>query len=73
MMKVTVDIHKDKNNKVTYYAPNGYDMHDKVFDALYCNGIEEEKAIDCASWCELAVDGETYNEEEFDVYVEFED
>lgn len=48
-------------------------MHDKVFDVLYRNGIEDEKAIDCASWCELAVDGETYNEEEFDVYVEYED
>ena len=72
-MKVIIDIHKDKNKTVTRYAPNGYEMHDKVFDTLYNNGIEEEKAIDCASWCELACDGESYNEEDFDVYVEAEE
>lgn len=72
-MKVIVDIHKNKNKVITHYANNGYDMHDKIFDTLYRNGIEEEKAIDCASWCELAVDGEAYMENDFDVYVESEE
>ena len=35
MMKVRIDIHKGKNNVVTRYAPNSYEMHDKVFDTLY--------------------------------------
>ena len=37
---------------------------------LYKHGIDEETAIDCASWCELATDCESYNEENFDVYLE---
>lgn len=75
MMKVELVIHKNNKKPQTYHytASNGYNMHDKVFDALYRNNIEEFTCIEAASWCELACDGETYNEEEFDIYVEWED
>lgn len=68
MMKATVVIHK-KGCGVAFTAPSGYEMHDKVFDYLYDNGIDELNAIECACWGELACDGESYNEE-FDVYIE---
>ena len=72
MIKVTVDLHKEgeKPFKITYRAGSGYYMHDKIFDFLYRNGIKEELAIDAASWCELAEDGMSYMEEDFDLYVE---
>lgn len=74
-MKVKLVIHKNNEKIHTYNltAPVGYDMHDKVFDLLYMNNIEEFTCIEAASWCELACDGETYNEEEFDIYVEPEE
>lgn len=71
MMKAKVVIHNKGGHGRTFNAPSGYEMHDKVFDYLYDNGIDELKAIECASWCELACDGESFNEEEFDVYIEW--
>ena len=46
-----------------------YDKNEKVYDTLTQNGIDVERAIECASWVELAEYGESYNEEDFDVYV----
>ena len=75
MMKVILVIHKNNEKVKTYHytASSGQYMHDKVFDALYRDNIEEFTCIEAASWCELACDGESYNEEEFDIYVEWED
>ena len=60
------------HKKITKYANNEKDIHEKVYDMLTSNGIDHERAVDCASWTELATDGETYNEERFDTYVSVE-
>lgn len=46
---------------------------DDSYDVYYflCrNGIKHELAADAQSWTELACAGETYNEEDFDIYME---
>lgn len=67
-MKFEIVIHRP-HATITRYGGNTGDKNDRVYDALTRNGIDEETAIDCACWCELATDGESYNTEEFDVYV----
>lgn len=44
--------------------------HEDIYYNLLKYGISEEISIDCASWAELASEGESYNEELFDAYVE---
>lgn len=46
------------------------EINDVIYVTLTNHGISAETAIDCASWCEIAVVGGTYNTEEFDLYVE---
>ena len=45
---------------------NSYD----VYYFLHKNGVEHEHAADAQGWAELAGAGETYNEEDFDIYME---
>lgn len=68
-MKIEIVIH-NPHEKITRYANNPYDINEKVSSVLIKYGIDEELAIDCACWCELATYGESYNEENFDVYVD---
>ncbi len=56
----------------TRYGNNAKDIKEKIYDFLIKYGIDEETVIDCDSWCELATDGESYNTDEFDVYVSAE-
>lgn len=74
MVKITIAINKNNENTktYTYCGASGFDMHYKVYDTLCNNGIDEFLAMECASWCELAGDGESYNEDDFDVYFECE-
>lgn len=44
-----------------------------IYYFLTDNGIEHELAADAQGWSELACVDETYNEEEFDIYMEVED
>lgn len=67
-MKFEIVIH-NPHTAITRYANNAWDINEKVYDTLTSHGIDEETAIDCACWCELAGDGESYNTDEFDVYV----
>ncbi len=46
------------------------EINKNIFHTLTRYGVDEETAIDCASWGELATIGESYNTENFDVYVE---
>ena len=46
------------------------DNSTQVYYFLYDNGIEHELAADAQSWTELACVDETYNEEEFDIYMQ---
>lgn len=71
-MKFEIVIHKP-HKAIMRYANNAGDKNNRIYDTLSRNGIHEETAIDCASWCELAADGESYNTEEFDVYVSAEE
>lgn len=41
-----------------------------VYYFLTENGVEHELAADAQGWTELATEGETYNEEDFDIYME---
>lgn len=70
-MKFTIVIHSP-HKTITRYGKDMNDINTKVYNTLYEYGINEEVAIDCSSWCELAESGENYNTEEFDVYVEEE-
>ncbi|MEZ3438660.1 MAG: hypothetical protein K1W18_07250 [Oscillospiraceae bacterium] len=45
-------------------------INETIYSILTRYGIDDETAIDCACWCELATIGESYNEENFDIYVE---
>lgn len=71
-MKITIVKHSP-HKSITHYESDMNEINAKVYNTLTKYGIEEEKAIDCASWCELACDGESYNEDDFDVYVEAEE
>lgn len=70
-MRFEIVIH-NPHTTVTRYGNNARDINDRIYDTLTRHGIDEEIAIDCACWCELAGEGETYNTDEFDVYIESE-
>ena len=71
-MRIQMVIHNPHRKVVTVtkYANTTREINEVVNDTLSKHGIDEETAIDCASWCELATDCESYNEENFDVYLE---
>ena len=71
-MKIKMVIHNPHRKVVaiTKYANTEKEINEVVYETLTKHVIDEEIAIDCASWCELATDGESYNEENFDVYLE---
>lgn len=71
-MKFEIVIHSPYK-VITRYGNNTNDINEKVYETLTKYGINEETAIDCASWCELATDGESYNADEFDLYVSEEE
>lgn len=68
-MGITIVIHKP-HGVITRIAHSAADINNKVYETLTKYGIDEIKAIDCASWCELASHGESYNEDNFSVYIE---
>lgn len=70
-MKIIIVIHSP-HKAITRIAHSAGDINNKVYETLTKYGIDEIKAIDCASWCELANYGESYNEDNFDVYIEEE-
>lgn len=43
---------------------------EQVFDYLIKMDIPHELSVDASSWTELASVGETYNETDFDIYME---
>jgi len=45
------------------------EVNSKVFEALKERRVDTEKAIDCASWCELACVGETYDGGSFEITI----
>lgn len=47
-----------------YYSPF------QVYDFLIKNGVAWELAFDAQAWAQTADIGETYNEEDFDIYME---
>lgn len=68
-MKIIIVIH-NPHKAITRIAHSAGDINNKVYETLTKYGIDEIKAIDCANWCELASYGESYNEDNFDVYIE---
>lgn len=68
MTKIQIVIHNPHKNIVRYAS--GRDINETVYSVLEKHGIDTETASDCACWCELATIGESYNEENFDVYIE---
>ena len=71
-MRIQMVIHNPHRKVVaiTKHANTAREINKVVYDTLAKHGVDEEIAIDCASWCELATDGESYNEQNFDVYLE---
>lgn len=75
-MKAIIVIHKlnEKVRECTLYDLRDMnDINERVYNALTRFGISEEMAIECASWAELSVDGDSFNEDDFDVYIEESD
>lgn len=68
-MPLNIVIHKP-HRTFTVKENDINEINEKVYEILTKNGINDEAAIDCASWCELACDNESYNTDLFDVYVE---
>jgi len=68
-MQLIIVIHKPYKS-ITKYASHSKEVHDIVYNTLTRYGIDTFQAIECASWCEIAPIGESYNEENFDVYIE---
>lgn len=76
MIKLTFVSHKDNEKVKTiakYVKGNAYDINECIYNTLTAWGIDEEIAIDCASWGELAGIGESYNMDGFDLYIEDEE
>ena len=71
-MKIEIVIHSP-HKTITRYGKDANDINEKVYETLTKYGIDEDTAFDCASWCELAIYGESYNTDEFDVYVSEEE
>lgn len=71
-MKIQIVIHNPHKN-IVMHVKNTRDINPCVYDALTDHGVDDELAIDCACWCELADYGDSYNEENFDVYIEEDD
>lgn len=67
-MRIEIVIHNPHRSYVRY-EESAKDINEAVYDILTLHNINEATAIDCACWCELATDGESYNEENFDVYI----
>jgi hypothetical protein len=70
-MKIIIVIH-NPHKAITRIAHDAADINGKVYETLTKYGIDEKEAIECASWCELASYGESYNEDNFSVYIEEE-
>lgn len=76
-MKITIVIH-NPHKEIVRYVRNTAEINDVVCETLTRNGIDYTDAIECASWCEQATYGESYNEDDFDnknfsAYVEDDD
>lgn len=68
-MKFTVVFNK-RHEVVVKSASNSYEKHEIIYNTLTSHDVDVNIAMDCASFCELAAAGETYNEADFDVYIE---
>lgn len=76
MIKITVVLHKENEKVKTiakYVRGNAWDINESIYNTLTAWGIDEEIAIDCASWGELAGIGESYNMDDFDLYIDDEE
>lgn len=76
MIKLTFVLHKDYEKVKTiakYVKENAYDINESIYNTLAAWGIDEEIAIDCASWGEIAEIGESYNMDDFDLYIDDEE
>lgn len=67
MIKIEIALH-NPNKTITLYVKRN-EIHHAVYDRLTQYGIDEERAIECDSWCELAANGERYYEDDFDVFI----
>lgn len=67
-MKFEIVLHKP-HKAITRYGNNPKDINERIYDTLVRFGINEEDAIECACWCELAPIDASYNTADFDVYV----
>lgn len=70
MVTFTIVIHKPYKEITEHLEENASVINETIYNILTRYGIDEETAIDCACWCELATIGESYNTENLDVYVE---
>ena len=70
MIKLLIVIHCPHKAIEKYVKEDPREINKTVYNFLTHYNIDEEIVIDCASFCELAIIGESYNTEDFDVYIE---
>ena len=70
MITFTIVIHKPYKEITKHVEENASIINEAIYSILTRYGIDDETAIDCASWCDFATIGESYNTENLDVYIE---
>lgn len=70
MVTFKIVIHRPYKEITEHLKENASAINETIYSILTRYGIDEETAIDCACWCELATIGESYNTENLDVYIE---
>lgn len=70
-MEIQIVIHNMHKpvKTIVRHCNDADDINKTVYDVLSKYGIDNHIAIDCASWCKIATYGESYNMENFDVYI----
>lgn len=69
MIKIEIALYIPDKAITLYVKKKEKDIKEAVYSRLTQYGIDEERAIECASWCELAIIGEGYYEDDFDVFI----
>ncbi len=69
-MKIHIVIHDPHKSIIRCINDAPCVIRELLYNILINHGIDEELAINCANWAETASYGDSYNEQDFDVYIE---
>lgn len=71
MVTFKIVIHKPYKEISKHLNKDASVINKTIYSILVHYNIDDETAIDCANWCDqVATIGESYNTENFDVYID---